>query len=284
MFSIKPSRSPRARKRGAVLFIAVGAISVLSILALGATSSVMQELRLSRFVAEANTSFYPALSAAQAMRIVFSNDAVPSAIIKNDLRERVMAFGDKTLNISFADEQAKINLRTAGAVVLNGIPGIAKIPGMAQQISSADIYAKEDLLLLEGMEKDNYDRFKDSLTVFGDGVLNINTAGKKALVALMGDGSLAMKIILYRDGDDREPDTDDDRYFSFPAEIVPLLEPVLTPMQKTFLEGIVSSGRLTVGSEYITMNIAVKRAGKLLKSFQIVQNISTGRIVSWNES
>lgn len=287
MSLIRPFRSPQALKvarRGAVLFIAVGAISVLSILALGATSSVMQELRLSRFVAEANTSFYPVVSIAQAMRIVLSNDAVPSAVTAFDLRDRAIPFGDKVVKVSFTDEQGKINLRTAGVRVLSGISGIKRIQGMAQQIVSADIFAKEDLLLLEGMIPENYERMKHNITVFGDGALNINTAGDRPLAALFGDQDLADKVIQFRNGDDREENTGDDRSFAFAAEIVPLLEASLTEPQKAFLEGLVSSGQLTVGSDYISMDITLTRADKPLKFFQIILQLSTGRIGSWNES
>lgn len=288
MFLIRRFRSRRALKaapkRGAVLFIAVGAISVLSILALGATSSVMQELRLSRFVAEANTSFYPALSVAGAMRIVLSNDAVPTAVTPFDLRERAISFGDKIANVTFTDEQGKINVRTAPARVLNGLSGIKMIDGMAQQIASADIYAKEDLLLLEGMIPENYQRMKHNLTVFGDGALNINTAAERPLAALFGDQGLADRVVRFRNGDDGQENTDDDRFFAFTAEIVPLLEPFVTEIQKTFLQGLVSSGQLTVSSDYIALNVTLTRADKPLKFFQIVLNVSTGRIVSWNES
>jgi len=62
------------------------------------------------------------------------------------------------------------------------------------------------------------------LTVFGEGSVNINTAGKKVLNALIGDAfpDLADKIALYRKGDDGEPGSDDDGWFSIDADKVEL--------------------------------------------------------------
>lgn len=77
--------------------------------------------------------------------------------------------------------------------------------------------ALEELLLLKGMTNDLfYKKLMPLITIYGDTRVNINTARKETLDALLGVGypDLAAKIVDYRKGTDGRIGTDDDRWFS----------------------------------------------------------------------
>ena len=57
----------------------------------------------------------------------------------------------------------------------------------------------EELLLVGGMTRGIFDKIKDYITIYGDGTVNVNTAGVMTLAALGMDTSLAEKIIAFRE-------------------------------------------------------------------------------------
>ncbi|MFH1753703.1 MAG: general secretion pathway protein GspK [Candidatus Omnitrophota bacterium] len=82
---------------------------------------------------------------------------------------------------------------------------------------------EEELLLVKGItEEIFYDKLKKHITVFGDGRININTAGEKVLSAAFGIGypELASKILDYRKGVDGNVGSDDDRWFSSGESVI----------------------------------------------------------------
>lgn len=278
--------------RGAILFLAVGAIAVLSILALGATSNVLSELKVAKLVTDSNTSFYLASSAIKAMRVVFAHDPTPGVITLYDLQPREIPFGDRVVRLSFSDEQSKINIDTAPKAVLLRLPGIAGNEPLADAIIASDIEVKEELLLFEGMTQEIYDAMKNLIATTTNGSVNINTAGLGILFILGMDSDLTSKIQIFRAGEDAIEGTEDDRYFSNEVEIVPVLETYgLNPSQKTLLEAMISSQALSVTSDFINFDITVKKArraiggvGKPLRTFSILLQLTSGSIASWQES
>ena len=57
---------------------------------------------------------------------------------------------------------------------------------------------KEEILLVEGMDKEKFEQFKDLITVYGDGKVNINTASEGVLKALGLEEELVGIIVRYR--------------------------------------------------------------------------------------
>ena len=272
------------RSRGAVLFLAVGSIAILSILTLGASSGVMQELRLSKFLTDSNTSYYSALSFIPALKIILETDQTPQAVTLFDLRGRSIAFGDKVLYAEFYDEQSRININRSSVSTIIKLPVAGIDAALAGAIAAADFKVKEEMLWVESMTQEIYDGVKDLITVYGAGSLSINTASRDSLGILIADIDLIDKIIRYRAGEDGLEGTEDDGVFLFSAEIIPLLEPYgLTMEQKALLGNLVSANSLGVSSEYIVCNFALKQKNKLLSNFSIILNLTTGKIVSWKE-
>lgn len=283
-FSSLQRSEAKERVAGAILFIAVGSIAILSILTLGVTSSVLQELRLAKTVTEANTSFYNAYSVLSAMNIIWANDATPGVITFYDLRERWFPFGDRTAQATFFDEEAKINVKNTSRDVLLRLPGMTGQESLADKIVAAHVSAKEELLLIDGMTQEIYNGIKDLITTFGAGAVSINTVPRDSLLVLGLGDALITPIFDFRDGPDGKEGTEDDRVFASTSEIIADLASYgLTPAQQDFLEGMINNGQLSVTSDHIGVNIALKKAGKAFRFFKIVVKRSTGGIVSWSE-
>lgn len=279
-----PNRQRKKKRAGAILFLAVGAIAVLSILAIGTTSSVLQELKLAKFVTDADLSAYTVTSVIEAMKIVFANSGHPLTIALYDLRKRDIPFGDKTSEINFCDEERKINIAQSPKEILLRLPGLSGNASLVDTIIAAHVAAKEELLLVDGMTQGIYDQFKDLVTTYGSGGVNINTAPAQILTVLGLDEDLIRKILEFRAGDDLLEGTEDDKYFADATQIVPLLEVQgLSAAQKASLELLISSQRLTTSSAYIRFDMTIKRGGKAIRSFKVVLNLMGGMIVSWIE-
>lgn len=71
----------------------------------------------------------------------------------------------------------------------------------------------EELLLVKDMNDEIFLKIKDKITVFGDGSVNINTAGKDVLSIIGMGAALAEKVINYRIGPDGQEATSDDNVF-----------------------------------------------------------------------
>jgi len=76
----------------------------------------------------------------------------------------------------------------------------------------------EELFMVKGMTRAVFDAIKDRVTVYSGGQININTASRETLDALINDDSgvylpLVNKIVTYRDGADGKEGTKDDGYF-----------------------------------------------------------------------
>ncbi len=282
-----PDSKGNSKIRGAILFVAIGTIAVLSILVVGTTSAVTQQLKLAKYITDADTSCYAASSALEIIRSFFYNDASPNQITLYDLRKRDIPQGPVTLQVSLTDEQALMNLHKADSAMLSRLPGLSDNPSCVDQIAAAgaNLSVKEDILLLDGASEEVYKQFKDELTIFGAGAVNINTASSQALQYLGMDEALSAKIIEFRNGDDAVEATQDDRIFDITANIVTSLEPYgLSSEEITLLNSTVASGLLATTSSFIRLHIVVEKAGKSLAVYEIVMNLGTGKAVFWKEA
>jgi len=152
---------------------------------------------------------------------------------------------DPEIRYGFVDEESKININTVQQDVLVRLMQIVvtsdeeKAKTLAEAIIdwreigesqltgfySDDFYINlqdsyeskdahfeilDELLLVRGFNQDILDQLKPFITVFGDGLININTANRHVLQALGISDVLVEKILLTRRGVDVEESTADD--------------------------------------------------------------------------
>ncbi|HQP91087.1 MAG TPA: type II secretion system protein GspK [Candidatus Omnitrophota bacterium] len=281
---LSPLPNKKRVEKGAILFLAVGAISILSILTLGATSSVMQELRLSKFLTDSNTASFTVHSSIPVIKKLLDTDDTPKAVTIYDLKKKEITLGKRVIEAEFYDEQARINIDRASEATVARLPGVGIDDELVKRITQNNFRIKEELLWLEGMTPESYAGIKEDITVFGAGSVNVNTASKSILYMATGDEDLSDKIVRYRMGNDAEEGTEDDGVFSYTAEIATLLEPYgLSPEQVALINTLITSNILGVTSEYIGCNLKLTQNKKKVRTFNVVLNLTSGKIVSWQE-
>jgi DNA uptake protein ComE-like DNA-binding protein len=136
-----------------------------------------------------------------------------------------------TLHYGLQDEEARVNLNTAPVAVLAVLPGVG--PELAEAIvkyrQQGPWEAPEDLLH-HGLVSPpvwygstGQVGLSAYLTVWGSGKININTASPMIMAAVPGmTPALVEAIVRYRQGDDQQLGTSDDRYFHTVADLATL--------------------------------------------------------------
>jgi len=206
--------------------------------------------------------------------------------------------GNGVYSIDMADEERKININTASQDVLERLFRIAggaeiddahiiassivdwrdtdsnALAGGAEdsfykqleipyECKDGNFQVLEELLLVRGMTDEIFLKVKDLITVYGEGKVNINTAGRQTLYALGMNDALADKITLYRRGNDGIEGTEDDNVLKGQASMANDLkaEAGLTQEELNKIVELTSAGLLTVSSRNFSIN-AEGKVGK----------------------
>lgn len=285
---LKPylSRQPES---GSILVITVWALTVLSILALAAAKMASTQIKFSSFYVRMNSSLPLAEAAARDSFSERKADETKDYDSQKELaKERKLDFdGGLGYSYSYGDEGSRINLNTASAAILGRLPGLNE--ELAQAILKSPrrtFKAKEEVSLVEGITKDKFEQFKDLITVYGDGKININSASEEILSVLGLGTNLIAAIVRYRDespGEDGQADTDDDGAFVSPGSILPELRKT-TMLSVEEEEQLLSvMGTLAVKSAYPTVNIATQVNFKPGNNYSAVVSPKENKILSWQE-
>lgn len=288
--------------RGSILISTLWIMSILAVLAAGIGLRAGLDLRMSQYNIDRLRARYLALAAIASAEDLIKKNTNESY---DSLNECAVAYADKNMlemnndgpagpqgrsfKATVIDENRKFNInRSRNASVsidefrrtvraLSGTVTDDMIDSMLDwQEKNGDLDSLGELLLIKGVDVELLGQLKNDLTVYGSGKININTAGRDVLRAVVDkDGSyagLADKIIAYRnDGDRHFVDLDND--------IVSKVD--LTPSEKARLESL--RGILTTKSSCY-MVIAEARSGNVArKSYCVIErgagnNNSAGRI------
>jgi len=133
-----------------------------------------------------------------------------------------------TLYYGLQDEEARVNLNTAPVALLAALPGVGKelAEAIVKRRQQEPWGAPEELLYRGLVSAPVWDGsagqagLSTYLTVWGSGKMNVNTASPVVLAALPGMTPAMMEaIVRYRQGDDQQLGTGDDRYFRTLADL-----------------------------------------------------------------
>lgn len=126
--------------------------------------------------------------------------------------------------------------------------------GLAQgyPCKNAKFQILEELLLVKGMTQDIFDKVSAYLTVYGNGKVNLDTAGKYVLQALGMNDTLADKVIRFRRGNDSLEATADDNVFESTESVVAALSNGigLSAEETGQMNSVIASGLAGVHSDY----------------------------------
>ncbi|MFC2140140.1 general secretion pathway protein GspK [Candidatus Auribacterota bacterium] len=131
----------------------------------------------------------------------------------------------------------------------------------------------EELLMIKDISQDIYTRIKNYLTIYGDGLININTASGLVLKALGLEESLTEKIIEYRAGEDNLEGTPDDQLFTDLYKMIKILdeEVGLDSKEVVSLNNLLAKkpSLLSLKSDYFRI-ISEGKVGKIKKNIEVV--------------
>ncbi|MCA9398851.1 MAG: general secretion pathway protein GspK [Candidatus Omnitrophica bacterium] len=144
----------------------------------------------------------------------------------------------------------------------------------------------EELLLVKGMTKPVYEGIKPYVTVYGDGMVNVNTASRIVLIAIGFTGELADKLLVVRQGFDEVDATVDDFIFYQPFDIAIEMKKFIQMDVHNFrlLDALNNAGRIKTNSSFFY----VRSEGSLKNNEQsmtveCVYNVAENKIEYWRE-
>lgn len=219
------------------------------------------------------------------------------------------------------DEESKININTADQFILRRlcqlVLGLDKID--AQEIaasivdwrdkdselsiplgSAEDSYyrntrfpyeAKDsnfevlnELLLVKGISEERYNILRYFVTIYGNGTVNINTASRIILLAFGMKESLADRLILYRNGEDGIPGTEDDNVFGSVREVISKLSQYyhLSSSDIAHLSAILDKGFGTISTCFLVQGIVRLNKSRRESEFECVVN-KDGEVLFWHQ-
>lgn len=278
-------------------------MAILSILAMGLCGLVFQQIRFASVFVRLNSSLPIAQGALKEVFYTRDNDPSPGYDTLDELsRENkvelceansyIYYFVDKKQlaeSQEIIDEGALINLNTASQDVLARLPGMDKY--LAEKLVNSALRpfsSVNEVLLVDGISRENFKLFKDSVTVYGQGKVNINTASKQVLLALGLDDELVNVIIRFR----REHEIEDpaglggrqtEHGFASSAAIIEDLRGFSSLGLKQEQDLLSLQNVLDVKSEYLRFNIITKANKKEGLHYSIAIHPATKKIISWSE-
>jgi hypothetical protein len=191
------------------------------------------------------------------------------------------------------DESALININLASLDVLKRLPGLDE--DLADKIANSGLrpyVSINELFLVEGMTQDKFKLFKDMITVYGSGKININTVTKPVLIALGLDEELADIIIRFRKEHKIEPKKDaegnpvseiQEYGFSSLSSMAADLRDYSSLSLRQEQDLIALNSSLDVKSAYLRFNIIPQVNNKPGTRYSVIINPAAKKIVSWRE-
>lgn len=302
----RPYLSPQ-RKSGSILIICLWAIAILSCLGMGLTGLVFQEIKFSNTITRVNSSLPIARGALKAVFYERAADPTPGYDTLRELSEENNAvlcgnnsykyyFVDKSTGKDteeITDEGALININTASMDTLKKLPGLDE--SLTDKIVNSGLRPYSsiyELFLVEGMTKERFELFRNSVTVYGGGRVNINTANKPVLISLGLDDELADIIIRFRREHKIEPKKDaqgnpvnniEECGFADLSSLITDLREYSNLSLRQEQDLLSVKNNLSVKSEYLRLNIIPQVNNKPGTRYSVVINPATKKVVSWRE-
>lgn len=139
----------------------------------------------------------------------------------NGASPEMTPLGEGGYTLTITDESALINVAKASPQILGAMLGGDKeATAKVVEFRSSDLPFVVEDFSAAGFPADALSRVISLGTTFGDGRININTAGVDVIAALPGlDAQAAQLVIDYRKGADGIGETPDDRVFARPEDI-----------------------------------------------------------------
>ncbi len=269
-------------KKGIVLIFSFWVLIVLSIFSKVLSDLIFSQVKFAKILESRVKSVYLAKSIFLWSLLERKNEKTQSYDTWTELQNKEMNLDARVYKYTLTDEESKINVNVVSSEILSRLPQIDQ--DLAEKISASEykpFKAKEELLLIEGVTFEKFEAFKDLITVYGEGKVNINTASSQVLQILGLSEDLVGKIIQFREGEDKKIGTEDDNIFKNVSTIIEDLKKVtfITIGQEQELLKVIPY--LCVKSENFSIKIDTSYNPSM--HFEIVFDYKTGKIKYWQQ-
>jgi len=270
--------------KGSILVFTIWVIVFFAILSLGLYNIISSQIKL---IKAAEDRFY-GLNMADAAYIYAKKQIEIDRSSYNTLYElrkkQEIQLGIGKFNYTLVDENSKININIASTDVISRLPGLDLDLAKSIYVSSLrPFHNKEELLLIDGISEELYNKFKDFITVYSYGGVNINTAPQEVMAALGCDEELINTIDDFRRGADGKEATKDDQEFKDIGGITDTLDSFkgLSDAQKTILSQLVGCGLIGIESSNFSLQIETKVIDRSAMRYVIIMDGAL--IKQWKE-
>ncbi|MFH0827846.1 MAG: general secretion pathway protein GspK [Candidatus Omnitrophota bacterium] len=154
------------------------------------------------------------------------------------------------------------------------------------EAKDAPFQALDEVLLVKGASENIFPKIRKYITIYGNGRVNINTAGKQVLMSLGFSENVADRIIAFRNGKDGIAGSPDDNYFENTADIALKIGDAgnLSQAEQAQINNITGEGLVSVKSaNFMARSRVFMVRDKFVYEAVAVIN-RKGKILYWNES
>ncbi len=269
---------------GSVLIITIWILVFFSILSAGLYSITSAYISIFRRLEDRIVSRYLMEGACVDARMQIKNDKTTYDTLNELRKEKEQELGNGTFIYKLVDEESKVNINTATRDMLMRLDGIDD--DTADKILASELKPfklKEELLLVEGVTEEKFNKFKNYITVYTKNGVNINTAPPEVMQILGMSDTLIRAIQEFRAGPDGKEGTEDDQAFKTTGEITTDIRDLISfsADDEAVIIQLVSQGRLIVNSENFTVDCETKILSRKAGKYAIV--IDKDKIKEWRE-
>lgn len=296
----------RKLSSGSILIVCLWTVMILAILGLGITGLVFQEIRFSKTYARLITSLPLAQGALKTIFYLRDKDTTAAYDTWDELSKETKVslcannsyryfFVDKNKgqdnspDQEIIDESALINLNLASLDLLGRLPGMDTELAEALVNSGLRPFSTiNEVLLVKGMTKEKFLLFKDLVTVYGMGKVNINTASKAVFLALGLDEEMTDLILRFRRENKieppvAEPSAEPEYGISNLATLLNDLRDLKSLDLRQEQDFLTLLPVFVVKSEYLRFNIITAPDGRQGVHYSIIIHPPTKKILAWTE-
>jgi general secretion pathway protein K len=271
-------------RKGSIFFTAIWILVFFSILSVSIYKIASSQIKAGKVLRERVISRYLAKAAVIYASIERENDFTSYDTLYELRRPHQKELVNGKFIYKLIDEESKINVNKVSKDILKNLPGLDE--KLAEAIFKSKLRpfkSKEEILLVEGITEEIFNQFKDYITVYGEGKVNINTASEEVLKILGMDDDLIKIIKDYRAGPDGEEVTEDDGVFESENKIISNLRDFtgLFLEQETLLLQLISKNLLGVSSQYFSLEVTTYLANQPTKTYAILMDKE--KVYCWQE-
>ena len=270
--------------KGTVLVISLWMLMIFSIFAIGLYKLISSQVRIVQRLEHFILSEHAARSICLYTRFYLDSDESDYDTIYELNTEKTGEFGILNYSYILQDQESKINVNTMSSDVLKRLPGLNEdIVDAITESPLSPFYVKEELLLLDEINEELFAEFSEYITTYGNGKININTASREILIALIEtEASGVVDIIMaFRAGLDGEEGTEDDRIFESKSGILTTLQEFETLFLEQQTQLISAMSLLDVKGEVFSLQINTEVLGKKAMEYDIIMD--NEKIFQWKE-